>query len=346
MNDKLAHGRTDMRAERDRTRRFRVCDFLRKDGVAIASPDDRLLPDDTLVEGDFLHVELRPGLFLHFSDVTEERPFTATSVLPEGFSCIFFMDGMVDLTLGDRGFHFAGHRKNAMTGTAIMSARSERFQRSSRRRQHLRHVVVSASPEWLDFDGLTKFGSPAQGKRLLNDHLSEHQWVLTPRTVELVRQILEPSPLAPQLHNLFLEGRAVEIVAESLAATLRTEPGLDRSALLTRQDRIKLQRAADLIRESLDAPLSVDMIARGAGVSASGLQRLFRVSEGVSVFEYVRQQRLERAYALLKSNEATVQEASGVAGYSNPANFATAFRRRFGLTPREVARPASRTGVD
>jgi AraC-like DNA-binding protein len=88
---------------------------------------------------------------------------------------------------------------------------------------------------------------------------------------------------------------------------------------------VRLQRAVELIRENLDAEFSVDVIARGAGVSASGLQRLFRLSEGLSVFEYVRQQRLERAYLLLKSNAVSIQEASSMAGYSNPANFATAF---------------------
>ena len=336
MNEKPSSSKPDVSP--DRARRFRVRDFLAVDGVAIASPEDQLLPDDTLVRGNFLHAELRPGLFLHVSDVTEERPFTATSILPEGLSCIFFLDGKVDLTLGERDFHFAGHQKNAITGTAIMNTRPERFQRSSRRRQHLRHIVVSASPEWLDLDGMGNFRSGARGKRLLNDHLGEHHWVLTPRMIDLLGQILQPSPLAPQLHNLFLEGRAVEIVAESLAAALQTEAEPDQSLLLTRHDRIKLQRAADFIRDNLDGALSVDRIARGVGVSASGLQRLFRASEGLSVFEYVRQKRLERAHLLLKTNEVTIQEASDIAGYSNAANFATAFRRRFGVSPKEVAR--------
>lgn len=47
------------------------------------------------------------------------------------------------------------------------------------------------------------------------------------------------------------------------------EPALDRSRLVTRQDRVRLQRAVELIRENLDAELSVGVIARGAGVSAS-----------------------------------------------------------------------------
>jgi AraC-like DNA-binding protein len=65
------------------------------------------------------------------------------------------------------------------------------------------------------------------------------------------------------------------------------------------------------------------------------------VSEGRSVFEYIR---LERAFAALRSGEASVQHASDLAGYASPANFATAFRRRFGLTPRDAMKSDWTTG--
>jgi AraC-like DNA-binding protein len=80
----------------------------------------------------------------------------------------------------------------------------------------------------------------------------------------------------------------------------------------------------------------VESIAREAGISASGLQQLLRRAEGKSVFEYVRDQRLQRAREALKAGDISVQEASHLAGYSNPANFATAFRKRFGVVPSQV----------
>ncbi|WP_245209271.1 helix-turn-helix domain-containing protein [Rhizobium sullae] len=33
-----------------------------------------------------------------------------------------------------------------------------------------------------------------------------------------------------------------------------------------------------------------------------------------------------------------IQEASALAGYNSPANFSTAFKRRFGVAPRSVLR--------
>lgn len=324
--------------------RFEVRDFLRKKGVSVSSPDRQLSADDILMQGSFLHAELRPGLFVHCSDAIEERAFTATSELQAGLSCIFFIDGEVDLQIGERSFAFIGQQRCAMTGVAIMNTRTESFQRSSHSRQYLRHVVVSASPEWLDIDGLQGVAATGSGRHFLKDHLSDRRWQMTPRTLELVRQILSPPPLTQPLHNLYLEGRAVEIVAESLAAAMNADRPAPANMLLTRQDRIRLQRALDVVEANLEASLSVQMIARQAGISASGLQRLFQAAEGKSIFEYVRERRLGHAFELLARGEASIQEAASAACYTSQANFATAFRKRFGKTPREVGRTSGRIG--
>lgn len=319
--------------------RVRVRDFMRHDGIALDSPDDRLSLDDTLMKGAFLHRELRRGLVLHVSDAIEERAFTATSLLPEELSCIFFLEGSVDLSIGDRRFAFQADRGVAR-GAAIMNACPEHFARASRGRQHLRHLVVSATPEWLHRDALEAVADTKGGARLLRNHLAEHRWTLTPRMVELVRQIFTPSPLIPELRDLYLEGRAVELVAETMAAVLQADRSDAGSTLMTRQDAICLQRARDFIAAHIAEPLSVETIAREAGISASGLQRLFRIGENRSVFDYVRNIRLERAFAALGRGDVNVQEASAIAGYTSAANFATAFRRRFGIVPTAVrARP-------
>ncbi|MHC1550473.1 helix-turn-helix transcriptional regulator [Phyllobacterium sp. K27] len=321
----------------DRNRKRRVCigDFMDVEGLNLETSDDKLSLDDTLIEGQFLHRQLRHGMCIHGGDVMEERAFTATSVLREGLSCIFFLQGQVELNVGDRNFVFKGNRHCNLEGAAIMSVSEERFERISRERQHVRHLVVSVTPEWLEMDG----GDVASGslaQRLFKDHLAHGRWIPTPRLREVVRQVMAPSDMIPSLHNLFLEGRCVEIVAETVAALLNTDRAQQRPAALTKRELLRLQRAKEVIAKDIATPLTVEAISRAAGVSASGLQRLFRVSEEMSVFEYARKARLERAFAALRSDEASVNDASLLAGYSSPENFATAFRRQFGIRPRDV----------
>lgn len=317
-------------------KRLRVRDFMAKDGVVLDSPDDRLAAEDTLIQGRLLHQELRSGLFLHGGDVMEERMFTVTSHLKEGLSCIIFLDGQVDLDIGDRHFSFKGDPKNAIRGSAIMSVNAESFRRVSRGRQHVRHLVVSATAEWFDRDGLEEMQDARLAEQFLRDHLAHHAWTLTPRVVDLVRQVMAPSGLSPALHKLYLEGRAIEIIVETLSAVTQSGRRLASGGGMVRRDIVRLQRAKELIDSPPGGTLSVEKVARAAGISASGLQRLFRQAEGCSVFEYIRDRRLERAFLALQAGEATVQGASDIAGYTSPANFATAFRRRFGVTPRGI----------
>ncbi|WP_048646705.1 helix-turn-helix transcriptional regulator [Nitratireductor soli] len=316
---------------------LRVRDFLERASVTLDSREDNLSLEDTLLAGQFQHMELREGLFLHLSDAEEEHDFTATSVLREGLSCVFFLDGEIDLTVGDRQFAFKGDPRGAIEGVAIVNAGPDRFQRMSRGRQHVRHLVISASPEWLDFQGLEAIGDTTKPTALFKNHLASHRWTLPPHAVSLVQQIFSPSPFTPALQRLYLEGRAVDLVAETIAAAAQAERRRASGGILTGREMNLLDRAKALIDARLMSDLSVETIARATGLSTSGLQRLFRLAERCSVFDYVRQRRLRRAFEILQNEGASVQEAAATAGYAHPANFATAFKRQFGITPRALS---------
>ncbi|WBS00405.1 helix-turn-helix domain-containing protein [Pseudoduganella sp. SL102] len=83
--------------------------------------------------------------------------------------------------------------------------------------------------------------------------------------------------------------------------------------------------------------LSMADIARAIGTNPVSLQALTRRAWGCSVFERLRMLRLERAHDVLMRG-GSVADAAAVAGYSAATNFATAYRRRYGCTPRQAAR--------
>jgi AraC-like DNA-binding protein len=325
--------------------RLRVADLLARPELELALSDPSVGPEDTLVEGELLERELRPGLVLHAGHAREQHAFSLTTTPDTGLSCVFLLEGAITLLCGDRTLELGGGRPRAIDATAVVRTRPERFRRVSREPQHLRHVVVTASPEWLGLEGLDAAWARPPEASFLRRHLHTYRWTPNGRLTELVRSVLAPAAYAPALQNLFLEARAVEIVVESLSALRMAEREPRRGATeLSRHDRIRLNRARELIASQLDRPLSVAAIAREAGASPSGLQRLFQRAEGQSVFEYIRRLRLERAHDALSAGDITVQQASVLAGYNSAANFATAFKRRFSLTPSEaLGRAAKRT---
>jgi len=56
----------------------------------------------------------------------------------------------------------------------------------------------------------------------------------------------------------------------------------------------------------------------------------------MTIFEYQRARRLLQARQALEREGISVNEAAWRAGYNSPANFATAFKRQFGISPRQV----------
>ena len=57
---------------------------------------------------------------------------------------------------------------------------------------------------------------------------------------------------------------------------------------------------------------------------------------GEGLFEHLRGRRLDAARLALEREGLAVGQAAELAGYGNAANFATAFRRRFGCPPSAV----------
>jgi AraC family transcriptional regulator len=75
-------------------------------------------------------------------------------------------------------------------------------------------------------------------------------------------------------------------------------------------------------------------MAELAGLSVRHLARGFRASMGRSIGDYIAEQRIRLACRML-ADGASVKEAAYAAGFSAPTNFATAFRRDTGYSPRQ-----------
>lgn len=91
-----------------------------------------------------------------------------------------------------------------------------------------------------------------------------------------------------------------------------------------------------------DPTLSAERVADAIGVSPRHLSRVF-AAQGTSVPQFILGRRLDAARATLQGPAARTESVSEVArrwGFTSPAHFSTAFRRRFDQTAVEVRRQA------
>ncbi len=97
------------------------------------------------------------------------------------------------------------------------------------------------------------------------------------------------------------------------------------------------------IQDHLAETLTVSLVARQVGLSERRLLALFREQLGQTVSGFISEERVRTGQRLLADTDMSVQDVAAHVGFSNPGNFATAFRERHGVSP-QAYRQALRAG--
>lgn len=97
---------------------------------------------------------------------------------------------------------------------------------------------------------------------------------------------------------------------------------------------LQMRKARAFILGNLENDIGVDDVARAAGTTYHSFFAICRMATGMSPFSFLTYCRMHHARKLMRDG-APVLEAGLAVGYSNPSKFAAAFKRHFGLTPRQ-----------
>ena len=193
-------------------------------------------------------------------------------------------------------------------------------------------AVLVGLAEDLDTDnGMRRIESLACDGREPVHHVSR----MTSEMVATVERI-DDSPFHGGLKKLYLEGKILELIALRLAQLSDIEPPRP-GAALTRRQIERLHEARTLITARMAAPPSLRELSREVALSATLLKRGFRQLFGETVFEHLRNLRLEQARGMLAGRDMSVKEVAHAVGYASLSHFARAFGQRFGASPRSWA---------
>ena len=97
-----------------------------------------------------------------------------------------------------------------------------------------------------------------------------------------------------------------------------------------------INKITTFIDDNYDDPnLSLISIAQSMRLTESYISSFFKQNYGINVHNYIEQKRMIKAAELLKGTKLAVTEIVEKIGYNNMNTFYKAFKRYYGITPKE-----------
>lgn len=96
----------------------------------------------------------------------------------------------------------------------------------------------------------------------------------------------------------------------------------------------QVRKVTDYMRQHLDEPIGLDVLADLAGLSRFHFCTAFRLATGETPHNWLVNLRIERAKQLLAKSDLPITSIALAVGYETPSAFTASFGKRMGMTPR------------
>lgn len=96
-----------------------------------------------------------------------------------------------------------------------------------------------------------------------------------------------------------------------------------------------VMQCVDYIYTHIKDRITIQDLARHTGLSSSYLSRVFKQNLGISVSDYIRDQKIEKATHLLRYSDQSIVEISNYLSFSSQSHFIQVFENFTGLTPKK-----------
>ncbi|MEH2467241.1 helix-turn-helix transcriptional regulator [Nostoc sp.] len=150
----------------------------------------------------------------------------------------------------------------------------------------------------------------------------------------ILQQILR-CPYKGITKRMYLESKALELTTLTVQEELKIKEGRQNPTVLKLDDIERIHHARNILLGNLDNPPSLMELARQVGLNDRSLKQGFCQVFGTTAFAYLHDYRLEKARQLLNTGEMNVIKVAYSIGFANRSYFAAAFKKKFGLSPKE-----------
>ena len=91
----------------------------------------------------------------------------------------------------------------------------------------------------------------------------------------------------------------------------------------------------DYIYSHIKERITVAMLAEYTGLSESYLSRVFKQNLGISISDYIREKKIEKATHLLRYSDKSIIDIANYLSFSSQSHFIQTFENFTGMTPKK-----------
>jgi len=140
--------------------------------------------------------------------------------------------------------------------------------------------------------------------------------------------------LHQSIKKLYFKGKVYELL--SLYFNRSEDTNIESCPFLVDEDNvIKIRKAKDIVIANMSEPPGLQELADQVGINLKRLKMGFRQIYGDSVYSFLFDYKMDTARKLLDSGSYNVNEVGLKIGYSTASHFISAFKKKFGTTPKK-----------
>ncbi|CAM1357218.1 MULTISPECIES: helix-turn-helix transcriptional regulator [Tenacibaculum] len=152
--------------------------------------------------------------------------------------------------------------------------------------------------------------------------------------VLLVLQQILTAKNQSSMRDLYIKGKTYELLSLHFDSGENTNEEYC-PFLVDDREVLKIRKAKDIIISRMSEPPSLQDLANEVGLNLKKLKEGFKQIYGDTVYSFLFDYKMEHARKLLESNQYNVNEVGLQVGYSTSSHFISAFKKKFGTTPKQ-----------
>ncbi|UUC46166.1 AraC family transcriptional regulator [Flavobacterium cerinum] len=181
------------------------------------------------------------------------------------------------------------------------------------------------------------FSSEAEYIPFLSDENRDKKYYkeenISPSMAIVLNQIFNYN-LNPSIKKLYYKGKGYELL--SLFFNRNEDPDAEQCPFLIDEENVlKIRKAKDIVLANMAEPPGLQELADQVGLNLKKLKMGFKQIYGDSVYSFLFDYKMEYARKLLDSGSYNVNEVGLKIGYSTASHFISAFKKKFGTTPKK-----------